>query len=183
MDELFTTLGGYYAGIMMLVAWFATEKLWDPLAHWVAMHRWFAGARKQLSWTRNILKWFASAVFIYPMAIWIPGAQPPLCDPPDIDLGPQCYTLFEHWVIPGLLAGLVSGGHFSAKFGKKLIDRAMKKEPEAPKAKHKIHCFNCKNEDKETGKKITIRVAAFDEPCPNCGTPDPHNPKNGNGGT
>ena len=128
MGELATTLGGYYAALMMTVAWFATEYIWDPVAHWVVMHRVLTRARKQLSFLKKFSKWVASAVWIYPMALWIPGAQPPLCDPPSIDLGAQCHTLFEHWAIPGILAGILSGGHFTAKITKLLFNKIVKKD-------------------------------------------------------
>jgi hypothetical protein len=178
-EELWAEVGGKAGVLMMLAAWAFTEYLGEPLAHRIVMHRWAARVRKELSWLKKAGKWFSAAILIYPVALFMPGAQPPLCDPPDIDLGSQCYTILEQWVMPGVLGAAVSSGHFGTKFLGFLASKGFKKEPPPPKAKHKIHCFNCDN--KKDGKKVSVRVSDWDDPCPNCGVADPHNPKNGNG--
>ena len=118
--------------------------------------RWRKALKDTETWGKKVsgLAWCS-------VAVWIPGAQPAMCEG---DYDGTCQTVFARVSLGLILGGALQSGHWAGK-------AALMKFTGTKKV-HKITCANC-------GTKL--KVDDWDDKCTNCGK-DPHNKKNGNGG-
>ena len=158
MDELLLELKNYQNALIMAGAWTLIEYIWSPLAHALVMSPAMVSWRKTLQKGSNGIK-KASGLLWCSVAVWIPGAQPVLCEGAYVE--GNCQTVFARISLGIILGGALSGGHWAGK-------AALVKFAGKPKT-HKATCINCRSK---------VRLDDWEAECPECGK-DPHNPENG----
>ena len=156
MDELILELKNYNNALVMAGAWAMIEYIWSPLAHAIVMSPAMVRWRKTMQKGSNGIK-KASGLAWCSLAVWIPGAQPALCE---ADHDGTCQTVFARVSIGIILGAALSGGHWAGKAA--LVRFGGRKKL------HKIKCINCPKKNK------AIEVEDWDDKCPVCGK-NPHN--------
>lgn len=160
MDELLLELNSKNNALLMGGVWVFIEYIWTKLAHKAIMSHFLLRWRKTLRDGEAGFKKYSGLLWCS-AAVWIPGAQPILCEGDFAEGG--CQPLFARIAMGLILGGALSGGHWG---GKKLLMGFMGKTKT-----HKATCINCTKK---------IQLDNWGQPCPKCGK-DPHNKENGNG--
>lgn len=161
MNELLLELNNKNNALLMGGAWVMIQYIWTPLAHWVVMSQAMLKWRKRLQKGSNGIK-KASGLLWCSLAVWIPSAQPALCDGDYVE--GECQTIFARVSMGIILGGALSGGHWAGKATLMKFTGKTKK--------HRVTCVNCRTK---------IQVDDWDDKCTNCGK-DPHNKQNGETG-
>lgn len=85
--------------------------------------------------------------------VWVPYAQPPLCEGPPAD---GCHTVIQRLTTAVVLGGVLSLGHYWVARGLRRIRGGEKSR--------RVICANCHR---------AVALETLQQPCPNCGKP-PH---------
>ena len=159
MDELILELKNYNNALIMAGAWVGIEMFWTPLVHRVIMSQALLKWRKSLkdteAWGKKV-----SGILWCSAAVWIPSAQPALCE---AEHDGTCQTVFARVSLGLILGFALQGGHWAGKKGLMAFTGRGKK--------HTVTCINCKTKSK---------LDDWGDKCPSC-SKDPHNIENGNG--
>ena len=150
MKDLVLELSNYQNAILMAVTWSIVEAM-TPLSRMIVMAvsgPWRLRLHQFQLWGKSV----AGVIWISGL-VWIPYAQPPLCEGPPAD---GCQTPFARVSLAIILGVALSGGHWA---GAKLLRKFMGKTK-----KIKIACANC-------GTKYGTED--WSDPCPKCNQP-PH---------
>lgn len=145
MQELLLELTNYQNGILMMVTWAIVEMM-SPLTRMMVM-RSRGPMRLRLHQLQKHGKRVAGVIWISAL-VWIPYAQPPLCDGPPAD---GCQTPFARISLGVILGVLLSSSHWA---GAKLLRRIT-----GAKKKVRVACANC-------GEKY--ETESWGDPCPKC---------------
>ena len=146
MQDLLTELLSYRNAVIMAVTWAAVEAM-TPLVGWLVMRPIFVSRRLALYELAKRGKQLAAVIWCS-VLVWVPTAQPGLCNGGDT---PECQTVFNRVAIGVILGVALSSGHFAgAAAMRKLLGR---------KKKHKIACANC---------KAKYTAESWDTKCPKC---------------
>ncbi len=145
MQELLVELTNYQNGILMLLTWAIVEMM-SPLSRMVVM-RFRGSARLRLHQLQKHGKRVAGVVWIS-VLVWVPYAQPSLCEGPPVE---GCQTVFARVSLGVILGVLLSSSHWA---GAKMLRRIT-----GSKKKVRVACANC-------GKKY--ETESWDDACPKC---------------
>ena len=159
MQQLIAELTNYQNAIIMFVTWMGIEVM-SPLVRATIMHARLLPYRLKLHNAVKYGKRIAAVVWCSGI-VWIPHAQPELCQKPVVEgvevLTPEgCQSIFTRVAIGVILGGLLSSGHWAGAIAyRKLTGR---------KKKVWVKCVNC---------DAKVEVESLDDPCPKCNEP-PH---------
>ena len=160
IEQIQNVVWGYVVGILttpqnlalLVLSWGLVEAA-APLLRWViASPAWNKWQRVRLYELGKLGKRMAATLWCLAL-VWVPYAQPPLCDGPAA-LG--CQTVIQRLTTAVVLGLALSVGH-------NLIARLARRTL----GKHKLHAFICAN----CRSKINVEYTA--DPCPKCGV-SPH---------
>ena len=124
MDELFAELANYQNAIIMALTW-AIIEFTTPLAEWVVTLPSVKTHRVLLYELQKHGKKTAATLWCS-VFVWVPYAQPVLCDGPQIE---GCQTVFNRIAIGIILGVSLSLGHWGGAiamrrlFGREKVDK------------------------------------------------------------